>query len=77
MCAMTQSKSEHQGGAELLRIPILRTRVNKGKKGKGDIICYVPLLIFFARAALKSGMVPKVGTPENCSTFSGECRPLR
>src|SRR5215208_6960377 len=55
----------------------LRTRVHKGKKGKGGIICYVPLLIFFARAALKSGMVPKVGTPENCSSFSGECRPLR
>src|SRR5215216_705727 len=33
MCAMTQSKSEHQGGAELLRIPIPRTWVNKDKAG--------------------------------------------
>jgi hypothetical protein len=51
--------------------------VNEGKKGKRGIICYVPLFIIFARAAAKSGMVPKVGTPETCSTFSGERRPLR
>src|SRR5829696_1677314 len=64
-------------GYELPRIHIPRTPVNKGKKGKGGFLCYVPLLIFFARAALKSCMVPKVGTPERRSTFSGECRPLR
>ena len=32
MCARAQSRSEHQGSPELLRIHLLRTRVNKGKK---------------------------------------------
>jgi hypothetical protein len=32
MYARAQSASEHQGSAELRRIPIPRTRVNKGNK---------------------------------------------
>jgi hypothetical protein len=51
-------------------------RCIRARKGKGHHMLHA-LLIFFARAALKSGMVPKVGTPESCSSFSGECRPLR
>jgi hypothetical protein len=69
---------EESSGAHItLGTHLPRTPVNKGKKGKKGILCYVPVLIFFARAAAKSGMVPKVGTPETCSTFSGERSPLR
>jgi thiamine pyrophosphate-dependent acetolactate synthase large subunit-like protein len=51
--------------------------VNKGKNRNSASYATCPLFPFLARAALKSGMVPKVGTPETCSTFSGERRPLR
>src|SRR5215212_1252784 len=68
MCAVAQRSSEYQGSSELRRIPIPRTRVNKGKKkGQGSPYKPWPLRLslygFCPGGALPAGFWFSEGTP--------------